>query len=143
MAVGVIRAALDLAGITLPKLEVEGGPDSNSVEDGKFILHGVQKDPEMYAPPTEGEWLWKIKDADGPDGDYDDNLHLYIVINRDDENLIECYAQILQGDDEVSMITNMDDITDKEYQELVGNVAGETPYIAQQRHVGNSDRDDS
>jgi hypothetical protein len=139
VAAQTIRAALDLAGITLPVLEVEGGTGGYfgpTSADGPAILAGISSmtNPTMYQPPSEGEWLFKIKDSDGPDDDFDDTLNLYIVMNIDDENLIECYAQILT-DDEVPIIANMDNITDKEYAELVGDRAGETDYDKQIRHT--------
>jgi hypothetical protein len=136
----ILRTSLELAGIQLPLLEVEipyEGSGGGSVADGKFILHGVEtgSDPAMYAPPTEGEWLFKIVDSDGPDDDYDDYLHLYIVMDLDEQNLIECYAQIL-SDDEVGDVMNMDNVSAKDYEELVGDVAGETDWLKQQRHIG-------
>jgi hypothetical protein len=153
LAAQTIRAALDLHGITLPILEVEGGQGGYygpTSADSKFILHGVHSgtNPEMYAPPTEGEWTFKIVDADGPDGDFDDNLTLYIVMDQDEDNLIECYAQVVD-DAELDDLINMDDkLTDFDYQTQVGGSiddqdrpdsdrSGESKYQKQIRHVGN------
>jgi hypothetical protein len=141
VAAQVVRATLLLAGITLPILDVEQpymGNAGGSTEDGKFILHGVETgtNPTMYAPPAEGEYAYKIKNSDGPDDDYDDHLYLYIVMNLDPENLTECYAQILTQD-EISDVMNMDNVTDKDYQELVGALSGETDWQKQQRHIGS------
>jgi len=141
VAVQAIRAAMDLAGITLPVLEVEGGVGGNfgaTVADGPSILRGTSSmsNPTAYQPPSEGEWVFKIQDADGPDYDFDDYLNLYIVMDLDDQNLIECYAQILT-DDELDSVLNMDsDPAAKDYPELTGDVAGETDYIKRIRHIG-------
>ncbi len=140
VAAQAIRAAMDLVGITLPILEVEGGAGGYfgaTTADGPSIMVGVSSmsNPTMYQPPSEGEWFFHIVDNDGPDNDYDDHLNLYIVMNLDDENLIECYAQILT-DDEVDLVLNMDDITNKDYPDLVGDVSGETDYLEKIRHIG-------
>jgi hypothetical protein len=150
LAAQTIRACLDLHGITLPILEVEGGSGgyygpSNS--DGHAILIGTSSmsNPDMYAPPTEGEWLFKIVDSDGPDDDFDDHLSLYIVMDKDDDNLIECYAQIV-NDDEVDALADMDNMTDFDFQravggsidnkEVAGDRSGESIWQRQQRHLG-------
>lgn len=136
LAVRTIRAALDLTGITLPHLEVEGTTGSTTM-DGHAAQLGVtsKTDPDMTAPPTEGEWFFKIKDSDGPDGDFDDDLYLYIVLNRDEEGYIECYAQILL-EDELDEVGNMDNISVKDYTDLVGDVSGEDTWLKSQRHIG-------
>jgi hypothetical protein len=152
LAAQTIRAALDLHSITLPILEVEGGSGGyfgSTVADGPAILTGVSsmKSPDMYAPPTEGEWLFKIEDSDGPDDDFDDHLSLYIIMDQNDKNLIDCYAQIVT-DDEVDDLANMEDnMTDMDYQREVGGSvlinprvsdrSGESEYQKQQRHVGD------
>ncbi len=141
VAAQAIRAALDLHGITLPRMPVEGSPPTTA--DGHAAQLGVvdRANPDMYKAPREGEWSWKIKDANGPDGDSDDDLHLYIVMNVADENgfegLIEVYAQVLDSE-ELEEVENMDDVTDKDYEALVGDIAGETDYLEKQRHISRS-----
>ena len=152
LAAQTIRAALDIHGITLPILEVEGGEGGNfgsSTADGKSILAGVSamNNPNMYAPPTEGEWNFKIVDANHDD-DADDNLSLYIVMDQDEDNLIDCYAQIVDGE-ELEDLMNMDDkMTDFDFQTQVGgsiddqdrpdtDASGESEWQKQQRHIGS------
>jgi hypothetical protein len=153
LAAQTIRAALDLHGITLPILEVEGGSGGYfgpTSADGKSILAGVHSgtDPKMFQPATEGEWTFKIVDADGPDDDFDDHLSLYIVMDQDEDNLIEAYAQVVD-DEDLDDLMNMDDrMTDFDYQTQVGGSidnqerpdsdrAGESEYQKQVRHAGD------
>ena len=141
VAAQAIRAALDMAGITFPRLPVEAAPATTA--DGHAAQLGLtdRSTPRVKNPPREGEWTWKIKDADGPDDDADDDLHLYVVMNVADEDgfegLIEVYAQVLTSD-ELEVIQNMDDVTDKDYEDLVGDIAGETDYLEKQRHISRS-----
>ena len=149
LAAQTIRAALNLHGIILPILEVEGGVNGHytaTVADGPDILRGGSMSaPEGHAPQTEGEWLFKIKDADGPDNDFDDYLSLYIVMDLDEHNFIECYANILT-DGELDSIAAMDDMTDDDFQKAVsgtfdgdihaGDINGESEYQKRIRHIG-------
>jgi hypothetical protein len=156
LAAQTIRAALNLHGIILPILEVEGGSGGNfgpTVADGPSIIHGVHSgtDPKMHEPQTEGEWTFKIVDADGPDNDFDDHLNLYIVMDQDENNLIECYAQIVT-DADLDDLVNMDDsLTDLDFQrevggsidgaEVEGDRSGESLWQKQQRHIGGMRRE--
>jgi hypothetical protein len=150
LATQSVRAALDLHGITLPPLEVEGGSGGNygsSVADGPSILHGVHggTDPKMYSPPAEGEWLFKVKDSDGPDDDFDDHLYLYVVMDHiimpEIGNAVDCYAQIISDEDVEDIAAMKDD----DYQDAVGagnsaehegDRSGESEYQKQVRHIG-------
>lgn len=150
LAIQAIRAALDLHGITLPVLEVEKG--GTTTADGHSIQVGTSsmQNPDMYAPPVEGEWLYKIVDADGPDDDFDDYLYLYIVMDllhdKDLGNMIDCFAQIISSED-IETIANM---KDDDYQDEVGagnsadhigDRAGESIYQKQVRHIGGLRQD--
>ena len=151
LAAQTIRACLDLHGITLPILEVEGGVAGyygTSTADGPYIQHGVSsmKNPDMFKPPAEGEWLFKITDADGPDDDFDDHLYLYIIMNPDEYNLIECYAQVVTEEELDDVLDS--DMSDFDYQRAMGgtvdanadrdaNRAGESDWQRQQRHIGD------
>lgn len=147
LAAQIIRAALQLHGFTLPVLEVEGGQGGyygRTSADGPAILAGISAmtDPAMYAPPAEGEWIFKITDADGPDNDFDDDLYLYIVMDMVDMGkklglAVDAYAQVLSGED-------LDILSDDDYQEAVGggneaehegDRAGESDYQKKIRHT--------
>lgn len=148
LVIKAVRAALDLHGMTLPHLDVEGeqGP---TAQDGPYIQANIATaagNPlDMNSPrgstPVEAEYLFKIIDADGPDNqakggndkDNDDDLYLYIVIDLDEENLIDAYAQVVHEDE-------VDDLTDynlgaRLFPELVGDISGETKYEKQVRHT--------
>jgi hypothetical protein len=145
LAAQTIRAALDLYGITLPILEVEGGSGGyfgTTVADGPAILAGITSmaNTNMYAPPIDGEWAFKIADSDGPDDDFDDSLYLYIIMDHDDDqNTTDCYATIVDKDD-LSYITSDDAYQDQKGRHLVtpelDGRSGETPYLKTQRRVG-------
>ena len=151
LAAQTIRAALDLNGITLPMLEVEGGNGRTSADGPSIINHlATMSNPTKNEPPSEGEWLFKITDADGPDDDFDDHLHLYIVmdlINEDPDigNVIDCFAQVLSTED-LDALGEFDDPTDPEYQAQKGGSfntsthdgdrSGESDYQKQIRHIG-------
>jgi|GEM_PF-3605409 len=146
LAAQTIRACLDLHSISLPHLEVEGGSGTTTA-DGPFILQGVQSmdNPNMYAPPTEGEWLFKIQDSDGPDNDFDDTLWLYIVMDMDEDNLVDCFAQVIT-DKDLDDISKYTDMTDDEYQDQKGRLdyiphegdrSGESEYQKDIRHIGS------
>jgi hypothetical protein len=100
-----VRGACDLIGVTFPLLEFE----------------------ENGVPPEEGEWIFNIEDSDGNVTD----TYIYIIIDRDEEGLYECYAQIV-SDDELQDLLNMDE---REFPGLVGDVSGETDYLKQTRHA--------
>jgi hypothetical protein len=139
--VGAVRAALDLHGITLPHLDVEGADGYDSagatVEDGKFVQAGITDgaNVNMYAPPVDGEWIFNIKN--GSDETADSDVYLYMIADRDDEGVFECYVQLVNGD-EVDDLTGTENL-DNDYPELVGDIAGETEWLAQQRHVKDID----
>jgi hypothetical protein len=128
LAIQTIRAALDLHGITLPVVPAEH-PDQRKVN-----WNGSRGNWEG----EEYEYLWHLDNNDTPNsdqGDRDNKLNLYIVINKDEDGVYDVYAQILY-DDEVETITSMDNLTDKDYEELVGDEAGETAWLKNTRNIG-------
>lgn len=124
--VQAVRSACALHGIALPLLDIEGtnGP---TVEDGKFVLARISSPQalDMYAAPTEGEYIFHCEDGNGNITD----TYLYMVVDRDDEGLYDAYAQLV-SEDELHDVLNVDE---KDYPELVGDISGETKYLAQTR----------
>lgn len=107
-----VRAACDLHGIVLPLLPIEG-ENGNTVSDGHAILIGATSatKPTMSVPHDECEEVLHIEDGNGNVTD----TYLYIVVDKDEEGLYECYAQIVD-DDELKDVINM---VEKDYPELV------------------------
>jgi hypothetical protein len=138
--VAAVRGACDLHGITLPHLEIEG-VDGVTVEDGKFIQAGIECpiNPEMYAPPSDGEFIFNVKDQHDMDSESD--VYLYMIADRDDDGVWECYAQLVNGGELEELLST--DPLDDEFPELVGDIAGETEWLKQQRHLGTSDVDET
>lgn len=142
--VATVRVILNFNGITLPHLEIEGdtGPD---VRDGFAIQSAPDvvsaTNPTTTAPPSEAEYLFKITDADGPDDDWDDQLYLYMIVERDDEiGVWEAYAQVVDKE-ELDVLSNLEDyVSDKEYPDMDDtDISGETPYLRQVRHTRDDD----
>lgn len=131
-----VRGACDLHGIVLPLLDIEGG-NGATVEDGKFILARVSDptNPDMYAPPFECEHIFNVLSHDGEVAD----LHLYIVCDRDEKGLYDCYAQVVDHDD----LQDLLNVDEKDFPELVGGISGETEYLQQTRHSRGDVVDDT
>lgn len=125
--VQAVRGACGLYGIPLPILDIEG-KDGATSDESKGILFGIADPsaPAMYAAPVEGEYVFHCEDGNGDITEH----YLYLVVDRDDEGLYECYAQLVEEDELQSLLN----INEKEYLELVGDVSGETEYLAQTRH---------
>jgi len=140
--VAAVRGALDLHGITLPMLDVEGFPATGpgpTAMDGKFVQAGVTDgaNVNMYAPPVDGEFIFNVKcshDVDGPS-----DIYLYMIAEREEDGVFACYAQLVNGDELEELVSS--DPLDKEFPELVGDLAGETEWLAQQRHLNGGARD--
>jgi hypothetical protein len=143
VAINAIRAAMDLTGIVLPKLDCEieiEGP--NTPEALSMLMAGKR----LPTAPLDVEYLFKILDADhdadvkaGVENDWDNHLYLYIVLNRNDEiGVYEAYAQIVDADDVDALIwadipKELADL----YVDLGGaDINGETPYGRMVRHSG-------
>jgi hypothetical protein len=141
--VAAVRGALDLHGITLPMLDVEGahGYDKTgaSVEDGKFVQAGITdgSNVDMYAPPVDGEFIFNVKDIHDTDGPSD--IYLYMLAEREEDGVYACYAQLVNGDELEELMSS--DPLDDEFPELVGDIAGETDWLKQQRHLNGGARD--
>lgn len=145
VAVNAIRAALDLHGILLPKLDVEievEGP--NNLDALSYLMTGKR----LPTPALNCEYLFKILDYDHDEDvkvgkvgreDWDNYLYLYIVLDRNDEiGVYEAFAQIVDEDD-VSALIDEDIPADLAalYPDLMGtDVNGETPSMKQVRHSG-------
>ena len=120
-----VRAVCELHGINLPILEIEG-EDGPTAQDGKFVLARVSNplNPDMYAAPDEGEYIFNVEGTE---------FYLYIVVDHDDDDAYDCYAQVV-SEDELSdvMDAELDD-----FPELVGDKNGETEYEKHVRHAEN------
>lgn len=103
--VQAVRGACDLHGITLPLLDIEG-TNGATPEEGKFILARITNPsaPDMYAAPTEGEYVFHCEDGDGDITE----IYLYLVCDRDEKGYYECYAQLV-NEDELHDVLNMDE----------------------------------
>jgi hypothetical protein len=110
--VQAVRGALDLHGITLPHIDIEG-KNGMTPEEGPAILAGVTNPlaPDMYAAPFDGEYIFHVEDAHGDISD----IYLYMVCDKDFEGLFECYAQLV-NEDELSEVMEIAD--DREYPEI-------------------------
>lgn len=143
VAINAVRAALDVHGILLPKLDVEAqieGP--NTVDALSYLMSGKR----LPVPSWDCEYLFKIIDADhdedvkaGKGDDWDNYLYLYIVLDRNEElGVYEAYAQVVDADD-VDALIYADvpkDLADL-HPDLMGmDVNGETPYSKGVRHSG-------
>lgn len=135
-----VRAVAELHGILLPLLDVEGADGQDqagpTVADGKFVQAGITDaaNVNMYAPPFEGTWVFNV--ISGAALDAPSDIYLYMIAEREDDGIYGCYAQLVDGDELQDLLST--DNLDDEFPELVGDVAGETPWDEQQRHVGNS-----
>lgn len=107
-----VRAACDLHGITLPILDIEGS-NGPTVAEAPGILYRADSPtaPQMYAAPTEGEYVFHCEDGDGDISE----IYLYMVADKDDEGLYECYAQLV-NEDELHTVLNME--LDRDYPEV-------------------------
>lgn len=145
VAINAIRAALDLHGILLPKLDVEVEVEGPNSLDALSILMSGKRLPTKS---LDCEYLFKILDADHDDDikagkvgreDWDNYLYLYIVLDRNEElGVYEAFAQVVDADD-VSALIDEDvpqDLADL-YPDLMGmDAKGETSYEKQIRHSG-------
>jgi len=133
IAITAIRMCLQIYGITLPLLECEGQSGQTS-QDGQEIQKNIGTLTKPPALEQTGEFIFKIVDADGrEDGDSDDDLYIYIVLDTDKDDpeladLIECYAQVLDKDD-LDAISDTDVLADKDFDPPVGDRAGETEWL--------------
>lgn len=144
VAVNAVRAALEQAGILLPKLDVERlieGP--NTLEAASYLATGQRIPASSY----DCEYLMHLTDSDHIedlkhelDEDWDDRLYFYFVMDRNEKlGIYEVYAQILDEED-VNEVVLADipaamasadlDLPDDE------DVSGEDPYLRQVRHTG-------
>ena len=146
LAVNIIRACLELYGIVLPVLEVESQPTGADMQAALTQMH-MGKQP--VHSPVECEYTFKLLDDDAQepvadDNDWDDNLYLYICIDRHDETgYYEAYAQVVDKKDLDDLI-NMDmPELEKEFPEyFYGAQDGEDKYQTQVRHVGPDEKTD-
>lgn len=137
--VAAVRGALDLHGMTLPMLDVEGAGPGATVMDGKFVQAGVTDgaNVNMYAPPVDGTFIFNIKDA--RDVEADSDVYLYMIAEREDDGVFACYAQLVNSEELEELLST--DPLDHEFPELVGDIAGETEWLKQQRHLNGGARD--
>ncbi len=138
VAIQCFRAALDFFGLTLPELEIEESGDT-SPQDGPSIQSGITRPDPVAAGISHFndypyETLFKITDADGPDEDWDDDLYLYIAIDKV-EPYYECYAQVINKNELDDINNATEEMADKDYPEVVGDESGETQYLKQTRHA--------
>jgi len=142
VAINTIRAALDLFGITLPKLDVETQIEGPNTMDALQILMSGKR---LETPPLDCEYLFKIVDNNekedkehGVGDDWDNHLYLYIVLDRlEHDGVYEAYAQVVD-EEEVSDLLDQDipaeiAALDPEWS---GDVNGEDNYLKTIRHSG-------
>ncbi len=122
--IDAVRAAMGLHGITLPMLDPE---------------HADKTGSDMYAPMTDGLWIFNVLNS--ADLNAESDVYLYMIADQDDDGVWECYAQLVNGKELEELLST--DPLDYEFPELVGDVAGETEWLAQQRHIGNHDVDEA
>lgn len=147
VAINAIRAALDLNGILLPKLDCETEIEGPNTIDALSILMSGQRLP---TPPLDVEYLFKVVDYDHDDdvkagkigdADWDNSLYLYIALNRHpDLGVYEAYAQIVNSDevDDLIYADIPQELADL-YVDMEGeDTNGETDYEKQVRHSGTS-----
>jgi hypothetical protein len=151
-----IRQALNLHGINLPLLEIEGtggvptivpardtdGDDDGDEDDG---VDHPRIDDGYTAPPVDQEVVFLIHSMppleDMPEMDEDSGLYLYIVIDRNEKGLYDCYAQIVSADELADIMD--DDVLEREFPEIVGDSDGETDYERQVRHTDSDESGDT
>jgi len=144
VAINAVRASLEMAGILLPKLDVERlieGP--STLEAASYLAAGKQ----IPAPSYDCEYLMHLTDSDhledikaGDPEDWDNRLYFYFVLDRhDDLGVYECYAQILDEDD-VDEVVLADIPAELAALNLAlpddEDVTGETPFLRTVRHTG-------
>jgi len=145
VAIDAIRAALDLHGILLPKLDVEAQTEGPNTLDALSILMSGKR---ISRPSWDCEYLFKINDADHDEDvkagkvgrdDWDNYLYLYIVLDCNEElGVYEAFAQVVDADDVDALIyADIPQELADLYPDLMGaDVNGETPYEKQVRHSG-------
>lgn len=115
LAVNAFRFALNSVGISLPRLDIEA-----QVQGADFLSALTQLATGVVPntnPTHECEYLFKIIDSDKnqdvnehePEaGDWDNHLHLYICIDRDESNKYwDAYCQVVDKSD-IDTLLNMD-----------------------------------
>lgn len=142
VAVQAIRAALDLFGITLPKLEIEQDAEKPSSIAALTMLHAGKRIPPA---DTDCEYAFKINPLaiDQDDGEVD-GWYLYMVINREPEhnNHYDAYATIVDSKD-LDKLINID-IPEIEHEnpEQIGDDSGESDQNRLSRHSSSNAGDD-
>jgi hypothetical protein len=136
-----VRMALHIYGIQLPLQDIEGttvptispARDMDNDDDGDED-DGVDRpriNDGYHAPPDEMEAAFALDDS---------GLYLYMVVDRDERGLYDCYAQMVTLD-ELAEIFGTDEGGEGDGP-IVGDDAGETGYGRQQRHLGYPEADD-
>ena len=137
LASSTVRAALDLYGIRLPILDIDGYSRDTMFEGRAVQLGATTANCEISAPPVEGEYLFNISGKEADDEiDEDNDIYLYFVVSLDDF-LYDAYAQIVTKEEADSVMGH--EFDEKDFPEVVGDIAGETTWDKMQRHNGNYD----
>jgi hypothetical protein len=110
-----VRAVLDLHGIVLPMMELDGlDPVPLSID--------VQDPVEV-----EGEYVYPIEDERGDQTD----AYIYIIVNRNDQGHYECYAQVVDQE-ELEFLVSIDPA---DYPDT--DTPDQTSYLTKIRHAEN------
>lgn len=134
VAVQTIRAALDLFGITLPRVEIEQDIEKPSSIAALRMLHAGKRIPPA---DTDCEYAFKLTSVHGEEG-----LYLYMVIDLDREKAhYDAYATVVD-DEDLTKLINIDIPDVKHEYPDDGKDSGTPNWDERIRHTNDDDDSD-
>jgi len=123
---GLLLPLQDIEGTTVPTIVPARDMDDNDDGDEDDGIDHPRINDGYHAPPDEMEEAFAVDDS---------GLYLYMVVDRTEKGLYDCYAQMVTLD-ELAEIWGTDDGGEEEDKDIVGGDTGETAYAQLQRHAG-------